>query len=104
MKQLIILLLCYFTASASAQPLLYIGSSLVPPLSNPDQTGLLDKLTREAFSRIGYRVIIKSLPSERALINANKGIDDGEILRIDGIQKMYPNLVKMPEKMFNFEF
>jgi polar amino acid transport system substrate-binding protein len=104
MKQLIILLLFYFTADVLAQSPLYIGSSLVPPLSSPEQTGMLDRLAHEAFSRIGREVIINSLPSERALINANEGIDDGEILRIDGISKMYPNLLKVPEKTFDFEF
>lgn len=106
MKQIIFLflLLFFFPTSVLAKSSLYIGSSLVFPLSSPEQSGLLDKITHEAFSRIGYNVIIKSLPSERALINANEGIDDGEILRIDGIEKMYPNLIKVPEKTFDFEF
>jgi len=104
MKKIIILLLFFFTTTALAQAPLYIASSLVFPLSSPEQSGLLDKIAHEAFSRIGYKVIIKSLPSERALINANKGIDDGEILRIDGIEKLYPNLIKVPEKTFDFEF
>jgi len=104
MKQLFILFFCYFSAVVSAQSPLYIGSTLVPPLSNPEQSGLLDQLAHEAFTRIGYKIIISLLPSERSLINANKGIDDGDIARIDGLWKMYPNLIKVPEKIIDYEF
>ncbi len=31
------------------------------------------------------------------MINANRGIDDGELARIGGLQKKYPNLIQVPE-------
>jgi polar amino acid transport system substrate-binding protein len=44
------------------------------------------------------------LPSERALLNANEGIDDGNFARVEGIDRLYPNLIRVPEEITEFEF
>ena len=54
-------------------------------------------LLTEAFRRIGYQLEIVELPSERSLINANRGLSDGEALRLNGLQKKFPNLIQVPE-------
>ena len=74
------------------------------PYSTPRGTGSLDLVVKEAFRRIGENVKIVWLPSERALINANSGIDDGDFVRVAGIEKEYHNLVMVPEKLCEFEF
>ena len=38
------------------------------------------------------------------MINANRGINDGDLLRVEGIDKLYPNLVRVPVRLFDFEF
>ena len=66
-------------------------------ITNDEQTGFADLVVGEAFKRIGYQLETIHLPAERALINANRGIDDGDLIRIAGLQKKYPNLVQVPE-------
>jgi polar amino acid transport system substrate-binding protein len=61
------------------------------------QTGFADQVLTEAFRRIGYQLETVHMPAERALINANRGIDDGELARVGGLQKKYPNLIQVPE-------
>jgi polar amino acid transport system substrate-binding protein len=61
-------------------------------------------LTPELFRRIGVEARLTALPAERALINANSGIDDGDMFRPPGIEEIYPNLIMVPEKLVDFEF
>lgn len=93
-----------FLSPAFCNSRIIIGSDASPPLSSPDQTGMLDLIVKEAFSRIGEKVSIRALPSERSLVNANQGFIDGDLVRIEGIDNLYPNLVRVPEKTCDFEF
>lgn len=53
-------------------------------------------ILNEAFRRMGYRFQMISYPALRALSVANAGKTDGEAHRIYGIEKDYPNLVRVP--------
>jgi polar amino acid transport system substrate-binding protein len=109
-KYLILLLLPLFVFLAvSLQPIhaetpLRLNTYTGPPLSNKSRTGLYDLIIIEAFRRIGLEVIISHLPAERSLINANLGLDDGDFVRISGLNKIYPNLIRVPEKITDYEF
>lgn len=81
-----------------------LGTYAGPPLSNDDQTGFCDLVLTEAFRRIGHRIEIVNLPAERSLLNADSGLTDGDFVRIPGLERVYPNLVKVPEKIIDFEF
>lgn len=85
-------------------PPLVLGTYAGPPLSNENQTGFYDLVLSEAFRRIGRRVEIVSLPAERSLLNADSGITDGDFVRIAGLERLYPNLIKVPEAIIDFEF
>jgi len=51
----------------------------------------------EAFRRMGYGFKLISQPGERAMIDANQGIVDGEAGRISNIdKKKYANLIRVP--------
>jgi polar amino acid transport system substrate-binding protein len=51
----------------------------------------------EAFRRMGYGFKLISQPGERAMIDANQGIVDGEAGRISSIDKQkYANLIRVP--------
>lgn len=92
------------TGFAADEKQFTLGSSFSPPLTTVEQTGMLDQIIKTAFSRLGLSASVIKLPSQRALSNANRGIDDGDILRVKGINKRYPNLVPIPEKMMDFQF
>jgi len=100
-------LLCLFLALppciAAAQPLV-LNTDGAPPHSRADGTGFEDRIVTEAFRRIGVVVRLVRLPSERALQNANQGVDDGNYVRIAGLTRLYPNLVMVPEPMSSFPF
>ncbi len=74
------------------------------PLSKRDRTGYIDRILIEAFNRIGLTVSLSKKPAERSLYNANKGVDDGDYIRVAGLEKIYPNLIRVPSKLFDMEF
>lgn len=92
------------TGSLLAKETLVLNTGLIFPLSTDEQTGFADVIVKEALARIGFGMESVRLPAERALINANAGIDDGELIRIAGLQKTYPNLIQVPEKVMDLEF
>jgi polar amino acid transport system substrate-binding protein len=97
-----ILWLC--NAYASDSHLSLVTAALPPLGSTPQQQGFLEQISREAFGRIGYSVEVHSLPGERALINVNSGIDDGDLYRAPGFESAYPNLIQVPEKIGVMDF
>ncbi|GMT49719.1 MAG: hypothetical protein IEMM0008_1258 [bacterium] len=81
-----------------------IASIFNPPFSNPEQTGFLDQLVKEAFRRNNLEIVIVRHTAERAITNANEGIDDGDLARIGDITRLYPNLIQVPETLIDFAF
>lgn len=95
---------CYLQAvPVLSQQTIVLNTAFRSPISNQTQTGFADQVLAEAFQRMGYKLEVVQLPAERALINANKGLDDGDLLRIEGLQKQYPNLIQVPEKIIDMD-
>jgi polar amino acid transport system substrate-binding protein len=99
-----VVLLFALTVPAYAQSPLFIGSAFEPPISSPGQKGIADRIARQAFARIGEEARITPLPAERSLLNAAQGINDGDLIRVEGLQRHYPDLIQVPEKLIDFEF
>lgn len=85
-------------------PLARAGAPLVlttgaeEPWSTGSGTGFLDRLVREAFRRAGLAALVQRFTSsERAMVNADRGIDDGVAMRIAGLERLYPSLVRVAE-------
>ncbi len=93
-----------FADPAGARTALTLNTFKVAPLSTADRKGIGDRVVQEAFRRIGISVKIRHLPSERALLNANDGLEDGTYVRIAGLEEWYPNLVMVPEVILLAEF
>lgn len=100
----LLLLFLLYTPQILANDSLVFNSTGQPPINTIKQNGFLDDLLRDALLRIGYRLTVERMPAERGLRNANKGLIDGEMSRIKGIDKVYPNLVRVPEKVMDWEF
>ncbi len=49
-----------------------------------------------AYSKLGYTIEYEFLQSELALQKSNEGLADGEMVRVVGIEKNYPNLIPVP--------
>ena len=91
-------------AADQSLPTLVVNTTGKPPMSNEEHSGFVDQLATEAFRRCGIKLVIDHLPAERALRNANKGIIDGDLMRIKGLDKIYPNLIRVPEKLVDWYF
>lgn len=107
MRIMLTLFFCLlFSIPAFSQTLsqtIVLNTAFGSPVSNDEQSGFGDVVLSEAFKRIGYKLETLRLPAERALINANMGIDDGELLRVAGLQKKYTNLIQVPEKVMTID-
>ena len=99
----IVLFVSLISQPSFSQETIIINSGFSSPISTNTQTGFGDLVLKEAYRRIGHKVETVRMPAERALINANLGIDDGDLLRIDGLEKKYPNLIKVPEKIMDMD-
>lgn len=87
-----------------AQKTLILNTAGNAPLHRPQQNGIIDLLVKEAFSGINIEVYLQHLPAERALMNANLGIEDGDAARIGGLTEEYPNLIQVPARIFHTDF
>lgn len=92
--------------SACGAQVLQIGTSVVAPYTTPERQGFLDQLVKTTFSEAGVQaeVLVYPQASERSLMQANQGADDGQALRIGGLDQLYPNLVQVPEPVMNNDF
>ncbi len=87
-----------------AEPL-RLNSGVGAPYFQSDKKGFLDLLVPAVFRRIGVEAEgVQYAASERAMLNANNGIDDGVVMRIKGLEKTYPNLIRIEEKVIDNEF
>ncbi|MCR9255204.1 MAG: transporter substrate-binding domain-containing protein [Alphaproteobacteria bacterium] len=74
------------------------------PFTTPEGTGILDYMISEAFGKLDRKAKIHHLPPERALRNANEGIDDGDAFRVKGIEEEYPNLIRVDAPYSGMDF
>lgn len=82
---------------AQAGETLVLNSGSIAPFTSPQKNGVLDILYQTLAERLGITIEIQLLPAERALLNANAGIDDGDVCRVPGIANQYPDLIQVPE-------
>ena len=102
-----ILLVLAFSGSASYaanEPTLVLNDTNAAPFTTEAGDGFLDIIAGEAFRRAGLRLKLVRLPPERGLLNADAGIEDGDLTRIAGLEKNYPNLIRVPEKLMDWHF
>jgi polar amino acid transport system substrate-binding protein len=96
-----------YTVGAAGKPddKLHLTTVALPPLgSTAEAPGFLEQVAREAFRRVGRDVDVATLPGDRALLNADSGLDDGDLMRAPGFEQAYPNLRRVPEKMGVMDF
>ncbi len=89
---------------AASAEVLVLNNTNGPPFTTLSGDGFLDRVLRQVSARTGLQLQLLSLPAERGLFNANEGIDDGDLVRIAGLEKDYPNLVRVPEKLVDWNF
>jgi polar amino acid transport system substrate-binding protein len=88
-------------APAQAADKLILSSGVLAPYTTPERQGFLDQLIAAVFREVGVEaeLLIYPTATERGMLNANAGIDDGLAMRIAGLEKQYPNLIRVPEEV-----
>ena len=91
---------------ADAGDKIILNTGVLAPYSTPDRKGFLDRIVAAIFNEIGLEAELQIFPTatERSMLNANAGIDDGLALRIAGLEKQYPNLIRVPEVLVVNDF
>ena len=86
---------------ALASGKIVLSSGVLAPYTTPDRKGFLDQLIKAVFQELGLEaeLLIYPTATERGMLNANEGIDDGLAMRVAGLEKQYPNLIRVPEEV-----
>lgn len=86
-------------AMAEAQPVMNVST-----LVGEDPAAIIsEQVLREAYRRLGRKLVVHQLPGERSLVQANDGTMDGELYRKLGMDRDYPNLIIVPVPLLTFE-
>ena len=65
-------------------------------VANSPDTSVSSDVLKEAYRRLGIDISIRGLGASEALQRSNSGLADGEVQRIDGISRNFPNLIQVP--------
>jgi polar amino acid transport system substrate-binding protein len=99
-------LLLGIAAPAAAEPSrMVLSTGMREPWTTADHTGFTDLVVIEVFRRLGIKAEVSViLAAARGIRLVDEGIDDGLTARVAGLEKDYPNLVRVPEKIFDNDF
>ncbi len=93
------------TAKGEKTKAYILNTGMLAPYTTDDRRGFLDLLIKEAFRRIGLKAnVAVYAASKRALINANDDLDQGVAMRVKGVQRQYPNLIRIPQRVLQVDF
>lgn len=99
------LLLLAALAPAGAADRMVLSTGMREPWTTPERTGFTDLVVTEVFRRLGMQAEVSViLAAARGLRLVDEGVDDGLTARVAGLEKTYPNLVPVPEKIFDNDF
>jgi polar amino acid transport system substrate-binding protein len=75
----------------------------ISTIENEHTQAISKEVLREAYRKLGYTVRFAHLPGLRALEWANAGETDGDVVRIKGTEKKFPNLIPVPTPVIHFK-
>ncbi len=95
----ILSMLMLLVGAAHAADRIVLTSGVLAPYTTPERKGFLDQLILVLFREVGRdaELLIYPTATERGMLNANEGLDDGLAMRVAGLEKQYPNLIRVPE-------
>ncbi|MES9873651.1 MAG: transporter substrate-binding domain-containing protein [Candidatus Sedimenticola sp. 6PFRAG7] len=81
-----------------------LNITLTAPLGTQDRQGFLDLVVTEMLHRVGYMPDFEFAHEERGLRALDQGLDDGNLPRVAGLERIYPNILQVPGKVMDFNF
>ncbi len=99
-------LLVYLSAApvVAADTALVMTTSVGNPLYRQNGKGLYNLLLDEIFLRLELNHELVWLPAQRSLAYTNSGAYDGNLARTALIEKNNPNMLRIPEPVYEFDF
>lgn len=94
--------LCITQPVAAEQPQAH-QLQIATSLSQSEFSSQIEQQLRRAYGRLGYQMQLVRLPAGRSLQMANRGLYDGELFRIDGIQQEFTELRQVPVELARIE-
>ena len=98
-RSLILLVACALAPSARSAPILHFSTFL----AGDPGPAICERVLRRAYQQLGVGVVVDGFPAARSLLWANSGQADGELCRMQGIDLIYTNLVRVPLPIHFFE-
>lgn len=97
-----------FTLSVLSLPSVKADQTLVFSTMGSIGPNVLDeaygaRALKEAYDELGIQFTLVNLPARRALKQSNRGLVDGELVRIAGIDKKFKNLIPIPIPLYDIE-
>jgi len=89
---------------ATDNPPFKLNITLTAPLGTPAREGFLDLVVTEMLHRVGRIPDFEFAHEERGLRALDQGLDDGNLPRVAGLEKSYPNIRQVPGKVMDFNF
>lgn len=93
MKRIFLSILIFLNFTSSANEIVVSG------IKESMNSHISYLVLKEAYEALGFNLVWKPLADDSSLRPANQGQVDGELHRIDGIQKQYTNLIKVPTRI-----
>ncbi len=103
MKNIIYLVLLNLAFFLNADTL-SLNTADTAPYSTEKNNGFYDVLLSEVMQKIDLDLQINHYPSERSILWADEGHDDGEFARIAGLSGTFVNLIEVEEPLVSFYF
>ena len=94
----------FFNVSCATQPELIINDTNRAPYTTEDGKGYLNIIINKVSQKANIKISLVRQPPERGLKNANSGEIDGDLTRIIKVGLLYPNLVRVEEKLLDWKF
>lgn len=92
----ITILICAVVTFYALSPVRAAEKLVFSAIQGSIQTVISEKVVAEAYRRMGIEISVTTYPGKRSLIYANEGKADGELFRIAGMDKEFPNLLMVP--------
>jgi len=97
-------LLLLLTHSVFAAQNFNLNITLSEPLGTPERNGFLNQVVEGMLKSANFQPNYEYVFEARGLRNLNEGIDDGNLPRVAGLEKSFPNIRMVPGKVMDFDF
>jgi len=98
-----IIILSVVCTLMTATPLQAAEKLVIASIEDTVHALISEKVVTDAYQRIGIEAVVRYYPGNRSVDTSNRGDADGELYRVAGMNKDYPNLLMVPVPIGKFD-